>query len=117
MNSVYRDEEVNYYPSRFDPVRHSEIVPMPSTIVTGLRVRVTQQDKANNFGQAGDRFRSWSLDRQERFIKIWVSHLSDPKVTPELRQIWLGYWSECSMELGEKLSKGLQAIVSLSMPC
>lgn len=31
---------MNYFPSRFDPVRHSEKVPIPSHVLTGKREKV-----------------------------------------------------------------------------
>lgn len=112
MNMVHRDEEVNYFQSRFDPVRHSEKVPIPSHVVTGRREKVVI-DKELNFSQPGDRFRSWAPDRQERFIQNWVDNLSDPKVTPEIRRIWLGYWSQCCKNLGQALAVRVQATSSL----
>lgn len=33
-------------------------------------------------------------NRQERFICRWVEALSDPRVTHELRNIWISYWSQ-----------------------
>jgi hypothetical protein len=33
---------VNYFPSRFDPVRHSEKVPIPSHVLTGKREKVRE---------------------------------------------------------------------------
>ncbi|CAM8917317.1 unnamed protein product [Rhodiola kirilowii] len=41
MNFMHRDEEVNYFPSRFDPVRHAKMYPIPSTFCTGKRERVS----------------------------------------------------------------------------
>ncbi|MBA0824320.1 hypothetical protein Goarm_020996 [Gossypium armourianum] len=37
MNFMHRDEEVNYFPSRYDPVRHAEKHPIPSTVCSGKR--------------------------------------------------------------------------------
>ncbi|KAK9109438.1 hypothetical protein Sjap_017498 [Stephania japonica] len=37
MNFMHRDEEVNYFPSRFDPVRHAETYPIPPNICRGKR--------------------------------------------------------------------------------
>lgn len=79
--------------------------------------------KENNFKQPGERYRSWAPDRyslrhmfslwendrtvfkscllilisyfrQERFISRWVEALSDPRVTHEIRSIWVSYWSQ-----------------------
>ncbi|CAK9869503.1 unnamed protein product [Sphagnum jensenii] len=103
MNFMHRDEEVNYFPSRFDPVRHSEKVPIPSHVLTGKREKV-MIEKENNFAQPGARYRSWAPDRQERFVKMWIEALQDPRVIPEVRSIWLSYWSQCDKTLGQKIA-------------
>lgn len=33
-------------------------------------------------------------NRQERFVQRWVEALSDPRVTHELRSIWVSYWAQ-----------------------
>lgn len=108
MNFTHRDEEVNYFPSRFDPVRHSEKVPMPAHQLSGRREKVMIA-KENNFSQPGARFRSFDPDRQERFIYMLESGLQDPRVTPEVRSIWLSYWSQADKSLGMKLASRLGA--------
>lgn len=79
--------------------------------------------KQNNFKQPGERYRSWAPDRfllqntdminmncvwrclifgflchnlfrQDRFLRRWVDALSDPRVTHEIRSIWISYWSQ-----------------------
>ncbi|KAK3427318.1 hypothetical protein EUGRSUZ_F03561 [Eucalyptus grandis] len=55
-------EEINYFPSRYDPVRHAERYPIPTAMLTGKR------EKENNFKQPGERYRSRAPDRQEQFI-------------------------------------------------
>ncbi|THG11456.1 hypothetical protein TEA_005520 [Camellia sinensis var. sinensis] len=96
MNFMHRDEEVNYFPSRYDPVRHAETFPIPPPVLKGRRDKVIIE-KENNFKQPGERYRSWSPDRQERqerFICRWVDALSDPRVTHEICSIWISYWSQ-----------------------
>lgn len=34
--------------------------------------------------------------RQERFLRRWVDALSEPRVTHEIRSIWISYWSQVS---------------------
>ncbi|KAL7247448.1 hypothetical protein ACSBR2_002376 [Camellia fascicularis] len=68
MNFMHRDEEVNYFPSRSDSVRHAETFPIPPTICTGKRDQCVIE-KENNFKQPGERYRSFAPDRQERFIR------------------------------------------------
>ncbi|KAB2022230.1 hypothetical protein ES319_D07G194500v1 [Gossypium barbadense] len=40
MNFMHRDEEVNYFPSRFDPARHAEKYPIPTAICSGKRDKI-----------------------------------------------------------------------------
>lgn len=106
MNFMHRDEEVNYFPSRFDPVRHSERVPIPSNVLSGRREKVIIQ-KENNFVEPGRRYRSWTPDRQDRFVNQWLTALSDNRVTHEVRNIWISYWSQADKSLGQKIATGL----------
>ncbi|KAJ9146875.1 hypothetical protein P3X46_029091 [Hevea brasiliensis] len=106
MNFMHRDEEVNYFPSRYDLVRHAEKYPIPPAILTGQREK-SVIPKENNFKQPGDRYRSFSPDRQERFVRRWVKALSDPRVTYEIRSIWISYWSQACKSLGQKLASHL----------
>ncbi|GAB2289298.1 catalase A [Dionaea muscipula] len=65
---------VDYLPSRFDPARHSETYPIPSSPLTSGRAR-QMIAKENNFKQPGERYRSW-----------------DPA------SIWVSYWSQVLLE-------------------
>ncbi|KAL0366488.1 UNVERIFIED_CONTAM: Catalase isozyme 3 [Sesamum radiatum] len=106
MNFMHRDEEVNYFPSRYDPCRHAEKFPIPPVVLSGQRVK-TVIEKENNFKQPGDRYRSWAPDRQERFIKRWIDALSDPRLTAEIRSVWVSYWTQADKSLGQKLASRL----------
>nr|AGV54297.1 peroxisomal catalase [Phaseolus vulgaris] len=106
MNFIHRDEEVNYFPSRYDSVRHAESFPIPPAICSGRREKCGIE-KENNFKQAGERFRSWAPDRQDRFIRRWVDALSDPRVTHEIRSVWISYWSQADRSLGQKIASHL----------
>lgn len=55
--------QVNYFPSRFDPVRHSERYPIPSGPIGGKREKAIIF-KENNFAQPGARYRGWDPARQ-----------------------------------------------------
>lgn len=103
MNFMHRDEEVNYFPSRFDPVRHSERVPISQSRLAGVREKAVIP-KENNFQQAGERFRSFDPARQDRFIKRIVELLSDPRVTQEVRSVWFSYWMQCDRTLGQRIA-------------
>ena len=72
--------QVNYFPSRFDKVRHSEVYPLPSAPLAGCRVKAVLP-KENNFQQPGIRFRGWEPARQERFVGRLSGMLSHPRVT------------------------------------
>ncbi|XP_010536468.1 PREDICTED: catalase-3-like [Tarenaya hassleriana] len=106
MNFMHRDEEVNYFPSRFDSVRHAAKYPIPSAICSGERVKCVIE-KENNFKQPGDRYRSWAPDRQERYANRWVEALSDARVTDEIRGIWISYLSQSDKSLGMKVANRL----------
>ena len=108
MNAIHRDEEVNYFPSRHDAVRHAERVPIPTTHLSARREKCNIP-KQNHFKQAGERYRTWAPDRQERFLRRWVEALSDPdpRITHEIRSIWVSYWSQADRSLGQKLASHL----------
>ncbi|EFJ36545.1 hypothetical protein SELMODRAFT_79329 [Selaginella moellendorffii] len=65
-------------------------------------------EKENNFAQPGAMFRSWPADRQDlkplSQLVIVVDALSDPRVTHEIRSIWLSYWSQADRMLGQKIA-------------
>nr|AFK46618.1 unknown [Lotus japonicus] len=103
MNFMHRDEEVNYFPSRYDPVRHAERYPIPPAICTGSRERCAVE-KENDFKQPGERYRSFAPDRQDRFVRRWVDALSDPRVTHEIRSAWISYWSQADRSFGQKIA-------------
>ncbi|KAG0460694.1 hypothetical protein HPP92_020991 [Vanilla planifolia] len=112
MNFLHRDEEVNYFPSRYDPSRNAERFPIPTPILNGKREK-TIIHKENNFKQPGERYRSWDPERQERFVHRWVDALSDPRVTHEIRSIWISYWSQSDRSLGQKLATRLSVKPSI----
>lgn len=60
MNFMHRDEEVNYFPSRFDPVRHAEPTPVSAQHYDGKREKMMIA-KENNFAQVapGGRGKGW----------------------------------------------------------
>ncbi|XP_074263843.1 catalase isozyme 1-like [Silene latifolia] len=106
MNMVFRDEEVDYFPSRFDPVREAERFPIPHFVIHGRRERQIIP-KENNFKEPGDRYRSWDPARQERFIGRFVKALSDPRLTYEIRSIWVNWFTQADKSLGMKVASRL----------
>lgn len=55
---IYRDEEVNYFPSRFDPVRNAAPTPMNKAVLSGRRERACIA-KENNFQQVSQNHSAW----------------------------------------------------------
>ncbi|CAK0787184.1 catalase A [Coccomyxa viridis] len=108
MNFMHRDEEVNYFPSRYDPVRHAEKVPYNNTYISGQREKRIIE-KENNFKQPGDRYRSWDPPRRGRFEGRIAEMLLDPRCTQEVRRVWIGYLSQCDARLGQNIAQKLQA--------
>ncbi|KAH0850232.1 hypothetical protein HID58_091283, partial [Brassica napus] len=97
---------VNYFPSRYDPVRHAEKYPTPPVVCYGKRERCIIE-KGNNFKETVDRYRSFTPERQGRFIGRGIDALSDPPITHEIRSIWISYWSQANKSLGQKLASRL----------
>jgi catalase len=106
MTMVHRDEEIDYFPSRFDPLREAERHPIPTAIIHGRREKQIIP-KENNFKEPGVRYRSWDPARQERFIARFVQALSDPRLTYEIRSIWVSYLSQADKSLGMKVASRL----------
>ncbi|KAJ0087049.1 hypothetical protein Patl1_09393 [Pistacia atlantica] len=86
--------------------------PFPSDVCVGKREKCVIE-KENNFKQPGDRYRSWAPDRQERFISRWINALSDPRITYEIRSIWISYWTQADKSLGQKLASRLNVRPSI----
>ncbi|OEL34987.1 Catalase isozyme 3 [Dichanthelium oligosanthes] len=96
MNFMHRDEEVDYYPSRHAPLRQAPPTPLPPRTVVGKREKATIR-KPNDFQQPGERYRSWDADRQERFVRRFADSLGHPKVSQELRSIWIDLLSKVNL--------------------
>ncbi|CAD7697671.1 unnamed protein product [Ostreobium quekettii] len=102
------NEEVNYFPSKISGAQLAERYPISGESICGKR---TQQviKKESNFGQAGELYRSWDADRQERFAeRISKEMLLQPGVTEVLQKIWMHYWSEVDVGLGNKLKTKME---------
>ncbi|RWV85819.1 hypothetical protein BHE74_00022244 [Ensete ventricosum] len=72
---------VDYFPSRHAPLRHAERFPIPNRIVTGRR--------------------------EKRFVRRWAEGLAHPKVSYEIRSIWISFLSKCDTSLGQKVANRL----------
>ncbi|KAG8057886.1 hypothetical protein GUJ93_ZPchr0002g26660 [Zizania palustris] len=112
MNFMHRDEEVDYFPSRHAPLAHAPAVPVPPRHVVGRRQKATIH-KQNDFKQPGERYRSWAADRQDRFVRRFADALAHPKVSNDLRAIWIGFLSKCDESLGMKVASRLNVKPSM----
>lgn len=111
MNTTQRDEEVNYFPSKFDPVRVAPPQPIYSSAsLSGQRQRVVIA-KEDNFTQPGERFRSFEPARQQRFVDRMAGMLSHVRVTKQIRTIWVGYLGQADLQLGKRVATALSRLV------
>ena len=63
--------------------------------------------------QAGARWRSFDAARRERFVHRVSAALLENRVSPDIRRIWVGYWSQCEPELGRAIAAQLQKFSAL----
>ncbi|KFM23952.1 Catalase isozyme 2 [Auxenochlorella protothecoides] len=108
MNFMQRTEDVNYFPSRYDPARNSEKYPVVTAPLAGRRERAVIP-KENNFQQPGERFRTFDPARQERFITRISEMLLDDGCNAEIRRVWVGYLTQCDADLGKRVAQKLTA--------
>ncbi len=74
-------------------MREAAPYPVVTAQLAGRRMK-QMLTKENNFQQPGERFRSWEPARQERFVTRMAGMLAHPRVTKDIRRIWLGYWAQ-----------------------
>jgi len=98
------DDYVNYFPSRL----HPNLVQAPTynhdtEHVSGQKIRQNITTMMTDFSQAGDRYRSFNEDRQDRFAKRIASSLSGSKITDDLYDTWLTWWEAADSGLATKI--------------
>lgn len=108
LNFMHRAGDTNYFPSRGHVARASqEHAPPPPALpreqLAGKQTRAPIKNE-NNFGQAGERWRSFNPARRQRFVERVAGTLNEPKVSKQLKATWLGYWTQCDRELGARIS-------------
>lgn len=59
---------------------------------------------------AGDRFRSFDPERQERFIQRMAGVVGHPRATQEIRDKWVNYFNQMDNGLGDKLQKAMESM-------
>lgn len=100
-----RSKDVNYFPSTMtrDDTADVSKYTQPKRNVSGTPTR-RHLSKQNNFGQPGERWRSFDADRRERFAVRVAETLNAPKVSKQLKSTWIEYWTRCDRELGSRVA-------------
>ena len=104
--TMHRKGDVNYFPStmtRADTVGEEQ-VPNVKATVSGTQMR-RPLSKQNNFGQAGERWRSFDDKRRQRLVERAAGTLNAPKVSKRLKTTWIEYWTMCDPDLGARVAK------------
>lgn len=108
LNTMHRQSETNYFPSRSSGARHASNLPANTAedeIKDGQAAVRGTIPVENNFEQAGERFRSFDSERQERFVSRVAETLNEAGVSKQLKTIWLGYWGQCDASLGARVAQ------------
>ena len=114
MNPMVRVSETNYFPSSKNGApRHATKVPVPGASprrdqTSGIHTESATRETIpvqNNFGQAGDRYRSFDEKRKSRFVERVAESLNEAGMPKQLRSTWIGYWTQCDRELGSRLAQ------------
>eukprot|EP00208_Stichococcus_sp_RCC1054_P007127 CAMPEP_0206137762 /NCGR_PEP_ID=MMETSP1473-20131121/2828_1 /ASSEMBLY_ACC=CAM_ASM_001109 /TAXON_ID=1461547 /ORGANISM="Stichococcus sp, Strain RCC1054" /LENGTH=516 /DNA_ID=CAMNT_0053530991 /DNA_START=179 /DNA_END=1729 /DNA_ORIENTATION=+ len=109
MNRTFRDEEVDYFPSRNNKVQDG--APRGPVLQQGQVDGQRKEEiihKENNFQQAGERIRGFTEDQKKRFLENIMMWMADPKTTPEVRSVWLGFWNECDAAFGKEVREACE---------
>jgi len=96
---------VNYEPtSRGGPQEVRPTAPAHEPMVSG---KVTRKEisRTNNYGQAGERYRTFSKWEQDELIKNLVTQLSQCNQDIKERMVW--HLSQCDAEYGKRVAEGL----------
>jgi catalase len=110
MNSMQKDEQVNYWPSLAEHT--DEVEPQKGTFPkangpTGDREKSDYGNGSSiigdDFKQAGDRIRSFDPERLERFKGHVVAWMTDPKCSEKIANLWFEHWLKVDKAFGEDL--------------
>lgn len=104
--------EINYYPSMIDPSL-TEAPPLPKEyeMVEGRKGRIEQRE-ADEFVQAGNRWRSFDAARQLRFADRIAISLTGNRMNARLREIWVGNWTKADAKLGALIRENLELLMA-----
>jgi catalase len=101
----HADRHVNYEPSSRVAPQESSSAPMPHTpFVSGHVVR-QPISRTNDYGQAGDRYRSFEPWERDDLIANLVSALSDCDASTQERMV--AHLRTCDVEYGRRVAHGL----------
>jgi catalase len=103
---------VNYFPSTLHP-EVTESKPLPHERYCFAQPLIVREDppRFNDFEQAGNRWRSFSPERQQRFADRVALSLTGSMIPEELRKIWLDYWYEVDPNLNHMIIESLALLV------
>lgn len=111
---MHRSSDVNYFPSRLNDgtkatagtkavLEVARVTQHRGGDVNGVPAR-RALSKQNNFGQAGERWRSFDERRRERFVVRVSETLNAPRVSKQLQSIWIENWTRCDPQLGSRIA-------------
>jgi catalase len=102
---------INYFPSFSEKIVESEKFPADPEFLKGEKVRVVEpavNPNADEFSQAGDRFRRWGKERQNRFAERVASTLSEDRVNSEVFNVWMEIWNEVDPLLPQMILQNME---------
>jgi len=109
-------KEINYFPSIIDKtVREADPYPHESEVLEGKKERESAP-VFDEYIQAGNRWRSFDPERQQRFADRVALTLSGDKVTQELLDIWLSHWNKVDPQLAKMILEYLLSPLSQKIP-
>jgi catalase len=107
MNFMERTSHINYFPSSLQQIVEAPKYPTRSEVFTGRAVRSSPKSSASTFAQAQERLRSLPPDEYARFTQRLIDSYQDPRITSDIRNIWIGYWRQVEPSLGDALARNL----------
>jgi len=98
-------EHINYFPSFEDNVHHASAFPKDSATYQAGKLRQAISETADDFNQAGDRYRTFDEARRDRFAMRLGMTLSEPGVTPTILNAWMDIWFKVDAELPDRIDE------------
>jgi hypothetical protein len=114
MNFMKRTSDVNYHPSRIQPVAEAADFPTRFGTFNTTAQRVTI-DREQNFMQATERYNKFDNERKYRFQMRLVEAYSDNRISESVRTTWVAFWRSVHVDLGEVV-RTLQPTITPTAP-